>query len=78
MPGRIQNRMSIFSEWLREVLQAEVKESYDKFHVSESGIWNLTESFLNRLEELFLYLGVLQSEARLLPTCFTKTFGKHF
>lgn len=78
MSGQVQNRMSIFSKWLRVVLQTEVKESHDKFHVPESGIWNLTESFLNRLEELFLYIGVLQSEARLLPICFTKTFGKHF
>ena len=48
----------------------------DKYQVPERD-WILTNCFLNRLKELFLDLRILKPEAFLLPTYFTKAFGKH-
>ena len=48
----------------------------DKYQVPERE-WILTNCFLNRLKELFLDLRILKPEAFLLPTYFTKAFGKH-
>lgn len=67
-----------FSPNCQQSFLFEVTKSHEKFEVLLSKIWILTDSFLNRQKELFLYLRVLKSEALLLPTYFTKTFGKHF
>ena len=48
----------------------------DKYQVPERD-WILTDCFLSGLKELFLNLRILKLEAFLLPTYFTKAFGKH-
>lgn len=62
MPGWTQNRLQNFPNW-QESFLFEVKESHDKSQVLESEIWILTDSFLNRLEELFLHLRILNTRS---------------